>query len=152
MKYVLEISINTDGDFTFPFVPRGMEYYSDCSYNFSKTYNDINKAKEDVKTICTFLRGNMGTDRDYVREQFYGCVDEFISKVDSYGGSSKNEVVASYMSGNYDGTVFEFYSEEQWVDCGFHVSEEEYQMIKGSKNVTQEIIKEAVLNLFRGSE
>ena len=75
MRYILKINICTDGDFGFRFVPRGMKFDED--YTLKKEYNDKDTAIKDIVNICEFLKEQIHTNKDYVREAFNECVDGF---------------------------------------------------------------------------
>jgi hypothetical protein len=55
------------------------------------------------------------------------------------------------MSGNYDGTGFQFQGRPKFVNCGFRVTEEEWNIIKSGidAGVTNQTIKEAVIALCK---
>lgn len=149
MKYIFEVNVYTDGDFGFQFVPRGMEFDEDCEYRLKKSYDDKDRAIQDITNICAFLKEQMNTDRDWVKEMFNECIDEFVNKIYKHDANT-DTYIAEYMSGNYDGTEFIFRAEAQYINCGFHVTDEEYSMMKASdKLVTNGMVKEAVLALFR---
>ena len=152
MNYVFKIKIYTDGDFSLPYVPRGMTYNDCYQYKFKKSYRNIDKAIEDVLEICSYLKDNMHTSRDYVKEYWDRCIDDFVEQLNAFD-KNKHEKIYSYMSGNYDGTKFSFYSKDDYVKCNFYASDEELKMIKENRNgVTNAMIKEAVMNLFREGE
>lgn len=147
MRYIFKINICTDGDFDFRFVPRGMKF--DAGYTFKKEYNDKDTAIKDIADICEFLKEQIYTNKDYVREAFNECVDGFMHKI-CKPNTATNIDIYEYMSGKYDETKFVFYAEEQYIDCGFYVTDEEYAMIKASnKSVTNKMFKEAYLALFK---
>ena len=149
MRYIFEVNVYTDGDFGFQFVPRGMEFDGDCGYTLEKSYEDRDRAIKDITNICAFLKEQMDTDRDWVKEMFDRCVDDFVKRL-YQSNKSEYKRVEEYMSGNYDGTKFIFRAEAQYIPCSFHVTDEEYAMMKASdKLVTNGMIKEAVLALFR---
>ena len=149
MKYIFEVNVYTDGDFGFQFVPRGMEFDGDCEYTLEKSYDDRDRAIQDITNICAFLKEQMNTDRDYVKESWNKCVDDFVLRL-YQSNKSAYERVEEHMYGNYDGTEFIFRAEAEYFNCGFRVSDEELVMIKESnKLVTSGMVKEAVLALFK---
>lgn len=151
MKYIFKIDIYTDGDFGFPYVPIGMTFDGDYRYYFKKTYDNKESAIENVLEICKFLKENVHSFRDWVKEDVVKCINEFIDYVKDSKKHS-NFYISREMYGNYDGTNFMFYTEDDYVDCGFCVTEEEMELIKNSKKgITNEMIKEAVLDLFRNN-
>lgn len=147
MKYVFEIEVRTDGDFSLEFVPVGMSH-DDESYSFRREYNDRKIAIEDINSICSFLKSHMHTHRDYVREMWNDTIDRFIKALKE-SVESGHEYVSSYMSGNYDGTEFIFYTEYQYAKFKFRVTDEELKMIKGKRKLTEEEIKNAILSLYK---
>ncbi len=149
MKYIFEVNICTDGDFGFEFVPRGMEFDGYYTYTFEKSYKDRDAAIKDITNICTFLKEQIHTSRKYVKEDWNRCVDDFVKHLYT-SSESAHERVEEYMSGNYDGTEFIFRTEAQRLKVDFCVTDEEHEMIKNNGNgVTREMVKEAVLALFR---
>ena len=146
MRYRFEVNIYTDGDFGLPFVPRGMRYDGDYNYSFAEYYKNRETAIESVLRICQFLKEYMHTSRDYVKESWDRHIDNFVEALKNSDSSS----IYEYMGGNYEGTEFKFTSEELYINCGFHVNDEEHDLIKRDKNnVTNEMIKEAVMALFK---
>lgn len=150
MKYVFEIEVRTDGDFSLEFVPVGMRH-DDESYSFRREYNDREIAIEDINSICSFLKSHMHTHRDYVKEMWNNTIDEFIKYLKE-SVESDHEYVSELMSGNYDGTEFRFYTKEQYVKVGFYATDEEIELIKSNKKVTDEMIKEVILDLYRNNK
>lgn len=149
MKYILEIGIYTDGDFNLPFVPRGMMYVDEYTYIYKKTYDDRAIAVKDAVEICDFLKKQMDTSRDYVREDWNECVDNFMKNLKE-SKETEDEFVTSCMSGNYDGTKFAFYTEKQFVDFRLCVTVEEHKLISENRNrITDEMVKEAILALLK---
>ena len=62
------------------------------------------------------------------------------------------EFVSSCMSGNYERTEFRFFTESLYYSCNFNITNEEAKMIKDSKaHVTKDMIKNAILDLYRGN-
>lgn len=152
MKYIFEINVYTDGDFSLPFVPRGMRYDENYSYSFQESYNDREIAIKSILRICEFLKENMYTSREYVKESWNRCIDNFIEGIKNSDSTSLYERVSEEISGNYDGTEFIFEAQEQYINCGFCVNDEEYALIKQNKiNVTNEMIKETVMALFKNN-
>ena len=149
MKYIFEINVCTDGDFCLPFIPRGMKYDENGDYAFKKAYNNREQAIEDIIDICGFLKGYMYTSRDYVKELWNDCINNFIKRIEASDGSV-DERIEEYIGGNYEGTEFIFYAEPQRLRCDFAVTDEEHKMIKNNDNeVTSDMIKDVVLALFR---
>lgn len=149
MKYAFKIGVYTDGDFYLKFVPCGMNYDGSYRYTFDKSYTNRDMAIEDISSICSFLKEQMSTSRDYVKESWNKCIDDFVKKLKE-SNEAEHITVEEYMTGNYDGTEFVFRAEPQYINCGFYVTDEEYEMIKNSSNgVTNDTIKKAVLNLFK---
>lgn len=150
MKYVFEIEVRTDGDFSLEFVPVGMRH-DDYEYSFRREYNDRDIAVEDINSICSFLKSHMHSHRDYVKEMWNNTIDKFIKSVKN---SEPNllEYVSEWMSGNYDGTEFRFYTEEQYLEFGFCATDEEIEIIKNNKSITNEMIKEAIVDLYRNNK
>jgi hypothetical protein len=81
MKYIFEINLYTDGDYALPFVPCGMKYDGDYEYTFKKCYTDRDVAIDDVSKICVFLKENIRTSRDYVKESWDRHIDQYIAKL-----------------------------------------------------------------------
>ena len=151
MKYVFEIKIYTDGDFGFPYVPKGMTFDGDYGYELRKEYKDRERAIKDILTICGFLKEQINTRRNYVKEYWSECVTNFVKRLEE--SNNIHEYITECMSGNYDGTEISFYTEDDYVEFGFYVSDEEMELIKNNhEKVTNEMIKKAVLDLFRSAE
>lgn len=151
MNYIFEINVFTDGDFRLDFVPMGMEANDDYDYVYKKVYTDREYAIKDITNICTFLKEQIKTPRDYVKEEWNECIDNFINKL-NLSEKAEYEFVGSYMDGNYDGTEFTFSTESLYYNCTFNITNEEAKMIKDSKaHVTRDMIKNAILDLFRGN-
>ena len=148
MKYIFKINVNTDGYFSLQYVPGGMKF-DDCEhYNFKKEYNDRDTAIADIINICEFLKGQIRTPRDYVEQDWNDCVDNFVKKLKT-SKEGLYERVEEYISGNYDGTEFIFYVEKEYFKCGFYVTDEEYALIKNNHKVTNGMVKEVVMALFK---
>ena len=151
MKYIFKISICTDGDFGFSYVPRGMTFDGDERYEFKKSYDDRNIAIEDVFNICRFLKEQMNTSRKHIKEYWDESINEFVKEL-KFSENTEYEEVRKYMYGNYDGTEFSFYTENEYVNCGFYATDEEIELIKNNHDgITNEMIKEVVLDLFRNN-
>ena len=154
MKCNFTINIYTDGDFSLPFIPRGMFYDGDneyADYTFEKSYKSRDKAVEDVLKICFFLKDNIHTRNDLVRERWNSCIEKFIEKVNKSSELLNGEVYER-MTGNYDGTEFIFSVESESARFGFPVTDEEYEIILRNKNrVTSDMIKETILALYTNS-
>ena len=148
MKYVFEIKIYTDGDFGFPYVPKGMTFDGDYRYELRKEYKDRERAMEDIEDICGFLLYGIKTNRDYVKKHWHDCLMNFADRLEA--SNDVHECIVECMSGNYDGTEISFYTEDDYVEFGFYVSDEEKELIVDNKKyVTNEMIKEVVLDLFK---
>lgn len=149
MKYIFKININTDGDFSLPFVPDGMVYGDYGDYTFEKHYNDRDKAVEDVLKICAFLKEHMHTHRDYLKEMWNNHIDNFVKNIKT-SNAAEYEHIEECIYGNYEGTEFVFFSKEVYFDSGFYVTDEELEILKRNvNNVTRDTIKQAVLALFK---
>jgi hypothetical protein len=153
MNYILNINLNTDGDYCLPFVPAGMTYDGYCcSYSLEKNYKNRDEAIKDAIDICIFLKENIRTSRDYVKESFDLHIDNFVDKLRE-SEFSVNEWIEEYMYGNYDGTKFIFQAKAHKIDCSFYVTDEEFDLIsKNDKHVVRSEIKAAVLSLFTKQE
>ena len=151
MKYVFKIDIYTDGDFGFPYVPRGMSCDDGYRYTLEKSYIKEDKAIDDVRAICAYLKEQIHTSRDYVKESWDRCVDEFIKQIDEFD-KNEHRTLYSCMYGNYEGTEISFYTEDDYITCGFYATDEEIELFKNHEGVTNEMVKEAVLNLFRNKK
>lgn len=147
MKYIFEIDVYTDGDFCLPFVPSGMSYDDDYTYTFVKEYNDRDVAIKDIIDICDFLRNHMHTSREYVKRDWNECIGKFVRRLEEVGDDLYQNVEA-YMSGNYEGTGFRFKQCVQYVNIGFAVTDDEYETIRGRGDITTEMVKAAVMNLY----
>lgn len=153
MKYFFEINVYTDGDFNLQFVPCGMKYDGNYNYSFEKSYTEKKKAIEDVLNICDFLKNHV-TGRDYAVDFWNECINSFVEKVKTSDKVDIHEKIEVCMTGNHDGTEFCFYAKEQYLNCGFYVTDEEFEMVKnvGKRGgLTNTMVKEAVLDLFRQS-
>lgn len=149
MNYIFEINLYTDGDYSLPFVPCGMKYDGDYEYTFRKSYTDRDVAIENIFSICSFLKENIHTSRDYVKENWDNHIDYFIAKLKT-SSPSASERVEEYMGGNYEGTEWVFRAEVQKIDCSFFVTDEELEIIKRNDNhISRKDIKEAILSMFR---
>lgn len=148
MKYVFEIKIYTDGDFSFPYVPKGMTFDGDYRYELRKEYKDKERAIDDIEDICGFLFYRIKTNRDYLKRYWHECLTNFRDRLEA--SDNIHECITECMSGNYDGTEISFYTEDDYVEFGFYVSDEEMELIKNNhEKVTSEMIKKAVLDLFK---
>lgn len=151
MKYIFKINICTDGDFSFPYVPRGMTFNGHENYEFDESFDDKNKAIKNILDICAFLKEQMYTSRDYVRESWNKCIDEFTKQLKESDNTEHNKI-STYMYGNYDGTEISFYTEDDYIKCEFYATDEEIELIKNNhEGITNEMIKEVVLDLFRNN-
>lgn len=147
MKYLFEINIYTDGDFSLPFVPHEMKYDGSYEYSFSKTYANKSAAIYDAIGICDFLKRNIHTNRESMRELWVEKIDDFQSLLtDNQDDDSFDIKIA--ISGNYEGTEFVFKSVGDTVVCRFDVTEDELAIIKKDSSVTKDMIKKAVLALY----
>ncbi|MBO5969905.1 MAG: hypothetical protein J6S14_15565 [Clostridia bacterium] len=148
MKYILEINIQTDGDFGFQFVPTDMIRENYEWYVFKRTYTDRDKAIEDAKSICHFLRANIQSSRDSVIRMWHTTIDSFLTMLQN-SEMSIDEEVEQTAGGNYDGTQFLFRAVSQVVNFKFDVTDEEYAKIMDHRiHVKQEQVKAAVLALY----
>lgn len=148
MKYIFTINIQTDGDFGFQFVPRGMEQESCDWFKFERTYTDRAKAIEDVEEVCRFLRENIHTHRDSMVETWHTCIDNFLNSLRN-SEASNDEYVEENIYGNYDGTEFLFRAAPNVVNLKFDVTDEEYARIMDHRiNVKPEKVKAAILALY----
>ena len=147
MNYILDINISTDGDFWFPFVPRGMEYCeSSQQYELGKTYTDLTAAITDITRICTFLKEQVQTNREWVKKDFIACVDNFSRHIIN---NTDSTYIHEYMDGNYFGTEFTFSVNLNRRNFSLTLSDEELEIIrKNEKAVTAEQIKDAVVALY----
>ena len=155
MKYKLKINLYTDQDFRFDYVPTDMvrfeigpEYVYECQYDNKKS------AIENTKRIYNFLKENIITNESklYVKDTIRECIDKFLDRVIEFEGSDKHNHVNihEYVYGNYDGTEFSFESTDDYLNCGFYVNDEEQEIItKNIHFVSNDMIKEAVLNVFK---
>lgn len=147
MQYVFHINIQTDRDFNFSFVPNGMRQFQDGSYSLEKTYIDKEKAVKDALNICAFLKDHICTKRDYVKEEWHQCVDEFMDRLCT---NSDHEYVGAFMGGNYAETEISFRSVKGRCSFDFSVTDEELELINKNENdVTLGMIKKAVLALYK---
>lgn len=151
MEYIFEVNISTDGDFHFPYVPCGMDHYpTNGTYSLEKSYNDKAKAIKDITNICAFLKEQMDTSRDWVREMFNERIDSFVLQLYKVDDSSDTTYISEYMSGNYDGTEFIFRVQPNRYNFGINLTDEEYELIrKNGKLVTIGQVKDAILALFK---
>ena len=158
MKYKLKINLYTDGDFGFDYVPTGtVRYECGPEYIYEYEYDDRKSAIENTKRICNFFRENIRTNdsKIYVKYNIRECIDTFLERIMEFEGSDKNIHVNihEYVHGNYDGTEFSFESTDDYISCGFYVSDEEQEIItKNIHLVSNDMIKEAVLNVFREAQ
>ena len=150
MKYIFDVSISTDGDFRFPYIPSGMNYYSTSgTYSLERFYDDKESAIKDITDVCAFLKEQMTTSRDWVKEMFDKCVDSFVTRVYK-AAITPNTYVHEYMSCNYDCTEFTFSVQPNFYNVDLPLTDEEFELIKKNNNlVTVGQIKDAVLDLFR---
>ena len=152
MKYIFTINIQTDGDFGFQFVPRGMEQENCDWFKFERIYIDRADAIEDVEEVCRFLRENIHTSRDSMVETWHTCIDNFLNSLRN-SEASINEYVEENIYGNYDGTEFLFRAAPNVVNFKFDVTDEEYARILDHRiNVKQEKVKAAILALYDDSK
>ena len=148
MEYILEININTDGDFYFPYIPCGMEFFDGSGiYHLQKSYKDRDTAIEDISEICSFLKAQMRTDREWVQTDFNTRIDLFAQRLTEL--SPINNCISECMVGNYDETYFEFSVRPQRYIIELNLTDEEHELIRsGSKFVSIGDIKSAVLACF----
>lgn len=153
MKYALKITINTDGDFCLPFVPREMKFDGNERYDFEKTYENRTNAIKDAIEICSFLKAHTYTSKEYIKQDWYELLDRFMNSIRN-SEECDDEVIYEYMGGNYEGTEFTFYAKPHYFQFGFYLTDEECEMVKKQKHnldITDDMIKEAVLNLYNGN-
>ena len=149
MKYNFKVTIHTDGDFHFPFVPCGMKDDGYEFYMLDKDYKDRSEAIKDILSICAFLKEQMYTNRNYIREYWESTVDDFVKRLHA-SKATEYEYVASYMNGNYDGTELIFQAIPHVFKCNFSVTDEEWALLMNNGNdVTMGMVKDAVLALFK---
>lgn len=151
MKYIFEVNVYTNGDFSLPFIPRGMIYDCEWGYSLRTSYTDRDNAINDILSICNFLKHNMKTDINYLKNRWGECIDSFINAIEE-SDSSQPQIIDEYMGGNYEGTEFKFYTEDiQYVNYTFKVTNEEYELIKNNEDITNEMIKEAIIDLYKST-
>lgn len=149
MKYVFKINIYTDGNFGFSFIPRGMNWNDDESYDFKMVYHNRDEAIQDAITICEFLTKYMYTYSPDVKTNWNICVNKFIVQLKE---NDKNYIYSD-MRGNYPNTEFILYEEPEHFKCEFFITDEEHEMfLRNHNKVTLDMIREAVFNLYRGAE
>ena len=149
MEYIFEVNIVTDGDFSFPYTPRDMDFDNYERYSLDKSYNNMVSAISDITDICTFLKEQLRTSRDYVRKDFNKMIDDFVRRVYE-AKDDTNTYVIEQLSGNYDGTELVFRIQPRKYSINLRLTDEDYELIhKNEKLVTIEQVKEAVLALFR---
>lgn len=151
MKYIFKVNILTDGDFYFPYVPCGMDYYytNEAFYSMEKVYNDRESAIKDIADICAFLKKQINTSKDYVKEMFNEHIDKFIKRIYETD-NTVNTCVDEYMSGNYDGTEFSFRVQPNIYNFKLHLTDEEYELIRKNKHlVSIGEVKDVILSLFK---
>ena len=150
MEYIFEVNISTDGDFHFPYVPCGMDHYpTNGTYSLEKSYDDKAAAIRDITDICAFLKEQMCTSRDWVREMFNERIDSFVLQLYS-SDNTTGTYISEYMSGNYDGTEFIFRVKPNVYNFSLSLTDEESELIrKNGKFVSIGQVKDVVLNLFR---
>lgn len=146
MKYRLEISINTEGDFYFPYVPCGMTCDEE-NYRFQKEYRDRETAIQATRDICQFLKKHLMTSKDYVKKEMEKFISTFEARLEG-SEESDDECVSDYLSGNYDWTEFCFKALPRCCKVSFKVTDEEaYQIQNSLGRLKEEDIKKAVLDL-----
>lgn len=153
MKYRFTINIYSDDDFCLYFVPRGMEYDDDNStYSFEEEYVNKDICKVDVLEICKLLKQHFFSSRYYVEESFMTCINKFIEDVECGIDDLRSDYLHSLSSavwGNYDIEFKLEYIPERF-HCDFELTDEELQIIKKNKNnVTDEMVKTAVMALYQ---
>ena len=85
-------------------------------------------------------------------EDFKQRIETFIEHIQMVQNEPSDEFfVSETMSGNYDGTEFQFSGQPKFIKCGFRTTDEEYDIIKKGidAGVTNEMIKEAVIKLCK---
>ena len=148
VEYRFELDIRTDGDFGFQFMPRDMEFDGSEDYSLKKDYTDREHAFNDVLNICQYLHDNV-TGRDWNVEDFKRHMKTFMDHIEMIRNAPGEFIVAESMSGNYDGTEFVFSGQSKFVNCGFRVTDEEWDIIKQGidAGVNNEMIKSTMLKL-----
>ena len=149
MEYIFKVNISTDGDFAFPYTPRGMEYDDGDYYELEKSYDDKSRAINDITDICAFLKEQLRTSRNYVRKDFNKMLDDFVCRLYEADDTAYT-YISEHMYGNYDGTEITFQVRPKKYNVSLRLTDEEWELIrKNEKLVTIEQVKDAVLALFR---
>lgn len=150
MKYRFTINIYADNDFGIYFVPRGMEYDDDNdTYSYEKEYVNKDTCKVDVLEICELLKQHFFSSRYYVEESFMNCINKFIEDVECRIDDSDFGHTQSSVWGNYD-IEFKLERIPERLLCNFNLTDEELNIIKKNKNnVTDEMVKAAVMGLYQ---
>jgi hypothetical protein len=126
-----------------------MEIYPGGNYSFTKSYEDKVEAVKDITNICTFLKEQMDTERDWVREMFNDSVDIFVRDLHEADITSDTYIYEG-MSGNYCGTDFIFRVKPCEYSFTLSLTDEEFELIHKSIGlVTRGQIKDAVMALFK---
>lgn len=151
MKYRLKISINTDGDFYFPYVPCGMTRDGE-KYYFRQEYRDREAAALAAYDICQFLKSQLKTNKDYVKEDIERAFNSFATSLHTFKLSS-DEYVAEYVWGNYSGTEFLLEETPLYYKISFKVNDEEaYRIQRMVGRLKDEDVKKAILDLCERAE
>ena len=149
MKYNFKVTIHTDGDFNFPFVPCGMKDDGYEFYMLDKDYKDRSEAIKDILSICAFLKEQMQTGREYVRDYWNKTVDCFMNRLQA-SEARIGEYVYACMDGNYYGTEFTFKAIPHTYQFEFMLTDEEYELIrKNVNNINMDMVRNAVMALFK---
>lgn len=150
MKYEFKIDFYTDGDFSFSYIPREMIYDGDYTYTLNKVYSNRDEAIENVLEICAFLKENAYTHKDYLADWWNACIDEFTRKLKA-SDSVPHERIEINKYGNQELKI-SFNSTEDYITCGFYATDEEIKLFRDNRDgITNEMVKEAILNLFRNN-
>lgn len=146
MKYKFKISINTDGDFCFPFVPCGMTRDGD-KYYFLEEYRDRETAIRAACDICQFLKNNLKTSGDHVRKKIRNFFTTFEARLKD-SEPSDSEFVSEYLDGNYSWTEIIFEACPIRYKISFIIDDEEvWRIQKSIAQLKDEDIKKAILKL-----
>lgn len=153
MNYVIEINIQTDGDFSFKYVPAGMTYDGCFRYKYIKTFNDLKKAVSHAVEISNFLTEHLYTTSNYVKNYWHRAIEAYLNQIQKINDTDSNKYIIEEISGNYEGTEFTFQVKPIIAKFDFTATDEEWALINkvnNSKNPLVRLdIKEAILNLYR---
>lgn len=103
--FVVYFKFYTDGDFGFPYVPRGMKYDGDYEYELKREFNSKSDAIDYAVKTADYLSMNVVGNKYQVEE-----LRQKLYRFEEACLANRNEnvslIASEYMSGNYDGTVF----------------------------------------------